>query len=234
MMTTGKTATGCKAARIIHRMRRFVAEKRASVAVEMAFILPIFASMAFLTYDAGTIYSQYNRGAKNLYSIGDIVSSQTEDLTCQRLDRIAELVYESYAIGNWARRERSGGDQFDHNGALDFRFTVRMIRADEQPDGSIKGYVEWAYKRDEGAANAGYLTTIPASLQIDDMRFVELEGDIWVAPAMNYMGIFDLDPGGGVSMKIDVDRYFPLRFVPAIDLVEKNGDRFTQKCVDDG
>ena len=48
---------------------------------------------------------------------------------------------------------------------------------------------------------------------------------------MNYLGLFELDPQRNrVHKRIDIDRYFPLRFVPAIDLVENTGDRFDDKC----
>ena len=222
-------------ARAIARMRRraarFRRDRRASIAVEMAFILPIFASMAFLTWDAGTVYTQYNRSVSNLYSLGDIISTQRHSLTCDRLDLISGLVYNSYATGNWARRQRADGDDFNRNGAPDFRFIIRMIEAERQPNGSVRGRVLWEYRRNGGNANAGNLRSIPNPLRIEGMRFIMVEGNITVRPAMNYLGLFELDPQRNrVHKRIDIDRYFPLRFVPAIDLVENTGDRFDDKC----
>jgi len=214
------------------RLSRFGQDARAAITVEMAFVLPIFASMAFLTWDAGTVYTQYNRSIRNIYSIGDIISTQRHSLTCNRLDLISELVYESYADGNWARRERGNNDHFNANGAPDFRFIIRMVEAETRPNGRIRGRVLWEYRRQGGTARAGNLRGIPASLQVDGMRFVVIEGNISLRPAMNYMGVFELDPENGrVHRKIDLDRYFPLRFVPSIDLVERSGDEFDDKCI---
>lgn len=221
------------ASRMRDRLVRFRKETRASIAVEMAFILPIFASMAFLTWDAGTVYTQYNRSVRNIYSLGDIISTQRHSLTCNRLDLISELVYESYAEGNWARRQRSGdGDDFNTNGAPDFRFIIRMIEAETRPNGSVRGRVLWEYRRHGGNARADNLRNIPNSLRIDGMRFIMVEGNIIVRPAMNYLGIFELDPANNrVHKRMDVDRYFPLRFVPSIDLVEQNNDEYDSKCI---
>ncbi len=220
-----------RAGRLRARLHRFGRDARASIAVEMAFILPIFASMAFLTWDAGTVYTQYNRSVQNIYSLGDIVSTQRHSLSCDRMDLISQLVYESYADGNWARRQRSEGDNFNLSGAPDFRFIVRMMEAETRPNGSIRGRVLWEYRRQGGTANAGNLRSIPSSLRIDGMRFVMVEGNIIVRPAMNYLGIFELDPENNrVHKRIDIDRYFPLRFVPAIDLVATGADPYDNKC----
>ncbi|WP_306120851.1 MULTISPECIES: hypothetical protein [unclassified Roseitalea] len=213
------------------RIARFRDNARAAIAVEMAFILPIFASMAFLTWDAGNVYTQYNRSVSNLYSLGDIVSTQYHSLTCDRLDLISNLVYESYAAGNWARRTRGSGDHFNENGARDFRFIIRMMKAEEQPNGKIRGRVEWEYRRNGGNAQSGNLRNIPDSLQIEDLRFVMVEGNIVVRPALNYLGIFEMDPeNGNVQRRIDIDRYFPVRYVPNVPLIEAPGDLFDSKC----
>lgn len=213
------------------RMRRFAADARASVAVEMAFVLPIFATMAFLTWDAGTVYTQYNRSTSNLYSLGDIIATRTSDLTCDRLDSIAELVYDSYAYGNWARRTGAGMD-FDRNGALDFRFRITMVRAETRPNGSVRGLIEWEYVRaGRSARDPGNYIRIPDEMQIDGMRFVIVDGFIFLAPTFNYLGIFDMDPDrGGSEGRFDLEQFFPLRFVPNIALVEEPGDRFDDKC----
>ena len=213
------------------RMRRLVGDVRGSVAVEMAFVLPIFASMAFLTWDAGTVYTQYNRSTSNLYSLGDIISTRTADLTCDRLDAIAELVYQSYAYGNWARRTGAGMD-FDADGALDFRFRLTMVRAETRPNGSIRGRIEWEYVRaGRSARDAGRLIGIPDEMRIDGMRFLIVDGFIFLAPALNYLGIFDYHPSEGrTDGRFDMQQFFPLRFVPNVALVEEPGDLFDDKC----
>ena len=217
--------------RLSARICRFVRDARASVAVEMAFVLPIFASMAFLTWDAGTVYTQYNRATSNLYSIGDIISTRTTDVTCNELDAISELVYQSYAYGNWARRTGTGMD-FDRNGALDFRFRIVMVRARTRPNGVIQGQIEWEYSRAKRRArNPGRYINIPDEMQIDGMRFVVVDGFIFLAPTFNYLGIFDMNPDKPrTDRKFDMKQFFPLRFVPNISLVEEPGDRFDDKC----
>lgn len=213
------------------QMRRFARNARASVAVEMAFVLPIFAAMAFLTWDAGTVYTQYNRAVSNLYSVGDIITTRTQDLTCNQLDAISELVYESYAHGNWARRVRAGED-FPASGALDFRFRATMMRVETRPNGRIRGRTEWEYRRHQSQArDPGRLINIPNELQIDGMRYLHLEGFFHLAPSFNYLGIFDLNPRDNRNDGLfRVDQYFPLRYVPNVDLVEETGDQFDTKC----
>lgn len=217
--------------RLSVRLCRFARDARASVAVEMAFVLPIFAAMAFLTWDAGTIYTQYNRATSNLYSLGDIISTRTNDLTCDDLDAISELVYDSYAYGNWARRTGTGMD-FDRAGALDFRFRITMVRAETRPNGRIRGQIEWEYVRaGRSAREPGVYINIPDEMQIDGMRFVIIDGFIFLAPYFNYLGIFDMNPDSGrTDGMFDMQQFFPLRFVPNITLVEEPGDRFDDKC----
>lgn len=215
----------------VSRLRRFARDARASVAVEMAYVLPIFASMAFLTWDAGTVYTQYNRSISNLYSLGDIVSTRTTDITCNQLDAISELVYDSYSYGNWARRTGTGAD-FDSDGALDFRFRISMIRAELRPNGNIRGRLEWEYVRaGRSARDAGRLLNIPEEMQIEGLRFVMIDGFIFLAPSFNYLGIFDYHASESrTDGRFDMEQYFPLRFVPNIALIEEPGDEYDDKC----
>lgn len=213
------------------RLRKFARDVRASVAVEMAFILPIFASMAFLTWDAGTVYTQYSRSTSNIYSLGDIVATRISDLTCNQLDAISELVYESYAYGNWARRSRAGAD-FGVDGAPDFKFRITMVRAETRPNGRVDGRLEWEYVRAaQSAREAGGLISIPEEMQVDGMRFVVVDGFISLEPMLNYLGIFDFDPDSNrADGQFDMQQFFPIRFVPNISLVEEPGDLFDEKC----
>ena len=214
------------------RFRSLVRETRGAVAVEMAFILPIFAALVFLTWDAGTIYTQYNRSTSNLYSVGDIITTRTEDITCDQLDALTELVYESYAHGNWARRTHEEGDDFGADGAPDFRFVVSMIRVEEQPTGDLKGVVEWEYRRQQGdVENAGEVIDIPTEMQVEGLRYLDLTGTIRVAPSINYLGVFDYQPETNETyLDVTMNSYFPLRFVPNVALVEASGDRYNDKC----
>ena len=215
----------------------FGGDAKGSIAVEMAFILPIFASMAFLTFDAGTVYTQYKRGTRHYYALGDVISSQTQNLTCSQLDKISELVYASYANGNWARRPRPSGNDFTENGALDFRFQLKMIKAELQPNGKIKGRIEWAYWRHtqdmdtSGGKKPGELTNIPAGLQIDGLEFVQVDGALFIAPALNYLGVFDYNASSSKTHKqVPIDRYFPLRFITGLGLDYSADDPLTDKC----
>ncbi len=209
----------------------FARGKRGAIAVEMAFILPIFFSFAFLTYDAGTVYTQYKRGVRHYYSLGDIISAQTQDLTCSKLDRIAELVYESYAAGNWARRPRPSGVDFNRDGALDFRFRLQMIRVVKLANGQLRGYVEWDYRRDTTLTSPGVNINVPAAMRIEGLRYVLVDGSLFIAPALNYLGVFDYHPAANQTHKsVAIDRYFPLRFVTNVGLTSTPTDPFTNKC----
>lgn len=214
------------------QVRRLVRDTRAAVAVEMAFILPIFAAIVFLTWDAGTVYTQYNRSTSNLYSIGDLITTRTEDITCDQLDAMSELVYQSYAHGNWARRQRDDDADFTDEGAPDFRFVTRMIRVELQPTGDLKGVVEWEYRRQQGnVETAGELVDVPSEMEVDGMRYLDLTGNIRVAPALNYMGVFDYQPDSGETyLEVEIDSFFPIRFVPNVALIEKPSDRYDEKC----
>ena len=230
-MTPPAPGAGRPFARAAARMRRFARDVRASVAVEMAFVLPIFASMAFLTWDAGTVYTQYNRSISNLYSLGDIISTRTADLTCDRLDAIAELVYGSYAYGNWARRTGTGV-AFGRDGALDFRFRITMVHVETRPGGEVAGRIEWEYVRAGPAArDAGQFIDIPDEMRVVGTRFIIVDGLIFLAPALNYLGIFDYHADAGrTDARFDIQQFFPLRFVPNVALVEEWGDLFDEKC----
>lgn len=219
-------------------------DSRGSITIEMALVLPLFISLTFLSWDAATIFTQVKRGTKHYYSMGDVVASQTADLTCSRLDKIAELVYDSYAAGNWARRIGSGDDQFDANGATDFRFAIKVLTvqdpAVETVTGDLKGRVRWVYFRtpeDMDTADEdkpGDLVDIPVGLRVPGQTYVHLDGRLFIAPALNYLGIFDLDKedAGVLHMQNDIGRYFPLRYTTALGLREVSGDPMTDKCSD--
>ena len=207
------------------RLRRFIRAKRASVAVEMAFVLPVFAIMTFATWDAATIYTQYSRATSNLYSIGDMITTRTQDISCGQLDRLSTLVYESYKHGNWARQRRVGnGSDFTKDGAPDFRFRVRMISvAKKNPsDANLSGKVEWAYRRMEGSV-AGSVPQasidVPEGLRTQNTRYLELIGFIRLYPMTSYGGLFPTDPAIGRAFhEVEIVTYFPLRFVPNVAL----------------
>jgi hypothetical protein len=217
---------------------------RASITVEMAFVLPLFISLGFLSWDAATIYTQIKRGTKHYYSIGDIVASQTDDMTCARLDKVSELVYTSYAAGNWARRVNAGGEDFTSDGALDFRYVIRVMTVQdpvtETVTGDLQARIRWIYFRtpedmDTGSeAKPGELVPIPSGLRVPGQTYVQINGRLWVAPAINYLGIFDFDPSNAsvTHMQVDVDRYFPLRYTTAVGLDDSMSDPMTDKCSD--
>lgn len=220
------------------KLIRFGRQERGAIAVEMAFILPIFAAMAFLTYDAGTVYTQYKRGTRHYYAMGDILSAQTQNVTCSQLDKMSELVYDSYAAGNWARRSRASGSNFTQNGALDFRFAIKVLHMTTDPaDNKIKGRIEWAYwrhGRDMDTGNEdkpGDYVEVPEGLRIAGIEVVYVDGSLFIAPSLNYLGIFDFNPGANSTHKIiEVDRYFPLRFRTGLDIDYSNNDPLSDKC----
>ena len=84
-------------ATLSQRLAEFRRNRRASITVEMAFVLPIFISIGLLSWDAATIFTQIKRGTKHYYSVGDVMASQTRDVSCAQLDKVADLVYASYA-----------------------------------------------------------------------------------------------------------------------------------------
>lgn len=212
--------------------RRFTRDTRGSVAVEMAFILPIFISMAFLSWDAGTVLTQYNRSLSNLYSLGDIVSTRTSDLTCDQLDNISDLVYESYAHGNWARRGRFE-NAFNDTGAPDFRISITMVEVIKLGNGAFRGEVEWEYVRaGRDARDPGQRFLIPDEMWVEGLRYVLVRGFIHLQPSINYLGIFDMNPGNDdrTDALFNTEHYFPLRFVPNLRLLEEPGDLYNDKC----
>ena len=222
----------------------FLENTRAAIAVEMAFVLPIFIMLGFLSWDAATIYTQIKRGTKHYYSVGDVMASQTRDMTCSRLDKVAELVYSSYAAGNWARRPRPTGNDFTRDGALDFRYVVRVVTvqdpATETVTGDLRGRVRWEYFRSpedmdtESEIKPGDLIDIPDGLRIAGQTYVQIAGRLWVAPAINYLGVFDFNPADHTvtHTQFDVVRFFPLRYVTALGLESSTADPLTDKCSD--
>ncbi|WP_193174973.1 TadE/TadG family type IV pilus assembly protein [Oricola nitratireducens] len=224
--------------------RAFRKNTRAAIAVEMAFVLPIFIMLGFLSWDAATIYTQIKRGTKHYYSVGDVMASQTRDMTCSRLDKVAELVYSSYAAGNWARRPRPTGNDFTRDGALDFRYVIRVVTvqdpATETVTGDLRGRVRWEYFRTpedmdtESEVKPGELIDIPDGLRIAGQTYVQIAGRLWVAPAINYLGVFDFNPADNTvtHTQFDVVRFFPLRYVTSLGLDSSASDPMTDKCSD--
>lgn len=216
---------------------KFSSSDRASISVEMAFILPLFAVMAFLSFDAGTVYTQYKRGSRHYYALGDVLSAQTQNVTCNQLDKISEVVYDSYAEGNWARRPRPSGNDFTKAGALDFRFALKLVKTEKQADNSIKGRIQWAYWRHWRSMNRssedkpGDLVDIPEGLQIEGLEFVHVDGSLFIAPKFNYLGVFDYHPSSNKTHKeIEIDRYFPLRFMTGLNIDFDEDDPLDKRC----
>ena len=223
---------------------RFIANRRASITVEMAFVLPLFISLGFLSWDAATVYTQIKRGTKHYYSIGDVVASQTDDMSCARMDKVSDLVYDSYATGNWARRLNDSGDNFTRDGALDFKYVIRVLTiqdpATETVTGDLQGRIRWVYFRTPedmdtpSESKPGDLISVPAGMRIPGQTFVQVNGRLWVAPAINYLGIFDFDPGNAsvTHKEFELNRYFPLRYTTHVGLDASLSDPMTEKCSD--
>lgn len=219
------------------KLIRFGGSERGTIAVEMAFILPLFASMAFLTFDAGTVYTQYKRGTRHYYALGDVLSAQNQNVTCSQLDKISELVYASYAAGNWARRPRPNGNDFNENGALDFRFAIKMLEVETRPNGRIKGRIKWAYwrhTRDMDKPNEkkpGSFVNVPNGLRTPGLALIHIDGALFIAPSLNYLGIFDYHASTTQTHKqVPVDRYFPLRFMTGLSIDYADVDELSDKC----
>jgi hypothetical protein len=228
----------------LDRLKGFRRNRKGAIAVEMAFVLPIFISLGFLSWDAATIFTQIKRGTKHYYSFGDTVAAQTDDLSCNRLDKIADLVYASYAAGNWARRPRPSGNDFTKDGALDFRFQLRVVTVQdpalETVTGPLKGRVRWVYFRtpedmdNSSEIKPGDLIDIPDGLRVAGQTYAQIDGRLWVAPAINYLGVFDFDPANSAvtHKEIDIERFFPLRYVTYVGLDETTADPLSDKCSD--
>jgi Flp pilus assembly pilin Flp len=229
--------------KIISCFQRLGRDHSGAVTIEVAVLMPIMAVLIFVTFDASTVYTQYDRATKSYYSMGDLVASQTQDLTCSRLDTMAELVYASYAAGNWARNDRASGETFTKDGAPDFRFIVRVITvqnpATETVKGALRGRVVWTYFRtyndmtSKGEAKPGDLVDIPPGLRVPGVTMVQIHGRMFLSPTFNYLGAFDSSNNNSpVKNRLDMDRYFPMRFVPNLNLIAPAGDPMTAKCSD--
>ena len=92
--------------------------------------------------------------------------------------------------------------------------------------------MEWEYRRQQGnVETAGELVNVPSEMEVDGMRYLDLTGNIRVAPALNYMGVFDYQPDSGETyLEVEIDSFFPIRFVPNVALIEKPSDRYDEKC----
>lgn len=208
---------------------RFGKNSEGVAALEFALILPLLLGMCFLVFDTTAVMTQSKRATRHYYSLGDIVSSSAGDLTCGDLDKASELVYASYRHSNWARRVRNGDDQFTDNGALDFRFILSVVEAKSQDNGNVRGEVDWVFFRTNGIIQSdkgwrpGRKFNIPDGLQVPGTKFVRVEGRVYTKPLIGYKS------DGSQKLKT-VIRYFPLRFVNDVGLVEEPGDEYTDKC----
>ncbi|MEN0002472.1 MAG: hypothetical protein AAF940_16475, partial [Pseudomonadota bacterium] len=129
---------------------------------------------------------------------------------------------------------------FDRDGALDFRFIIRSVKVELRPNGSYRGRIQWSYWRQpqdmdsENAKKPGDLISVPNGLRIDGLEYIMIDGNLFIAPAINYLGIFDYAPDNQnqVHKNMPINRYFPLRFVPSLNLVATVDDPMTEKCSD--
>ncbi|MEO0919238.1 MAG: hypothetical protein AAFX98_00915, partial [Pseudomonadota bacterium] len=62
-----------------------------------------------------------------------------------------------------------------------------------------------------GGKKPGDLLSVPNGMRIDGLEYIMVDGNLFIAPAINYLGIFDYAPNNNnqVHKQVPINRYFP-------------------------
>jgi Flp pilus assembly pilin Flp len=207
--------------------------ERGAIAVEVAMIAPILALIAFASYDLSAVTKSRDRAHAVFYTMADTLASRTDHVTCEYLDLIADLAYESFTTGNYASLNGEH-DTLPDTGARDFRFQIRGLQVQDPATDptanprNLKARVIWAFHRtynkisDEANRAPGELIWIPPEYRVAGEFYTYVQARHFTKPPLN---LYDYFPERLSRVRYDY-RLAP-RYVPMIDLV---GPEVANRC----
>jgi len=211
------------------------ANERGAIAVEVALIAPILAMIAFASYDLSAITKSRDRAQTVFYTVSDTVSSRTDHVTCDYLDMIGDLAYESYSTGNYGSRDGEKTKLSD-SGASDFRFQMRgLLVQDPATDptanpNNLKARVIWAFHRthnkiaNEAHRAPGKLVSIPPEYRVAGEFYTHVQARHFLRPPLN---LYDYFPDRFKQQRYDY--FMAPRYVPMIDLIGPEASGYCER-----
>ncbi len=205
---------------------RFLGNKRGAIAVESAFIIPIYVVVFTLAFEAVTYIKLKQRSEQVVFAMADVVTSQTSDVDCEFLDNLGKLGWEMYRHGNWGSTVPAGntGD------AGQEEVPIWVLAATIQPDAdgalnNATGAVNWHYKRANISApivSQNNTVSIPVQYYFPHEQLILVYGELRSTMPYNLFGLW----GDEVFFKSKL-KYMAPRNVKTIGL---GGTNFTPNC----
>lgn len=211
---------------------RYRKSGKGAIAVEVALIAPILATIAFFSYDIAAVTKSRDRAQFTYYSLADTITSRTTNVTCDYLDLIGDLAYESFTTGNYASRDGKQ-TELPVAGASDFKFQIRGLKVqDPAVDPSVnpnrlKAEIMWAFHRTGQTISArngrkpGKIMNIPEEYRIPGEFLLLIEGRHFVRAPLNLFGAMNS------TARINYTSFTSPRYLAEIDLV---GPEVVDRC----
>ncbi len=80
---------------------RFLGDKRGTIAVESAFIIPIYVVVFTFSFEAVAYIKLKQRSEQAVFAMADVVTSRISDVDCEFMDNLGKLGWEMFRYGNW-------------------------------------------------------------------------------------------------------------------------------------
>lgn len=210
---------------------RFNSNRTGSLAVEAALVIPIILSIGIVATDITGVVKSSNLASNAFYSFGDTISStNSEQISCRTLRRIAQLTYQAYLAGNWGNKSGIVAEEtkLPRNGSDGFKLRARMLQVQELHEphvdpSNLKAKVSWSFFRHpDRIAGTGWepnaLVDISEEYQVPGEYYLHLEGSHLQSPIIGYLGIVS-------EQWTQSDLYFSLRNVPGLDLAGRKNSK---------
>jgi hypothetical protein len=202
--------------RMLGACPHFMRDGSGSVAVETAFIVPIYITIAIFAFEAVAYVKMAERSDQAFYAIGDVISNQRGAVNCVFLDNLAQLGYDMYRYGNWSSSDKEG---LDYTNATRGELSIWMLAATIQPKATptalAKGTVNWEFRR-TGAASISLTQAVSAAVIPNEYyspgeQLLVMRAQVNSKPPLNLLGLW------GSSWSFDSgDKFMNPRHVDSI------------------
>ncbi|HSO48516.1 MAG TPA: hypothetical protein VLQ68_11360, partial [Rhizobiaceae bacterium] len=207
---------------------RFVGDKKGSIAVESAFILPIYVVVFTFSFEAVAYIKLKERSEQVIYAMADVMTSQKANVDCTFLDNLGKLGWDMFRHGNWGSTvpvTNTTNLSYDEVPIWVLATTIETKASGAEATAAATGKVDWQYNRANLTApivSQDNRVVIPYQYYAPNEQLFLVYGELKSTMPYNMFGLW----GDEVFFKSEL-KYMTPRNVDKIGL---GGSTFTANC----
>lgn len=128
----------------------FLRNANGAIAVESAFIIPIYVVVFTFSFEAVAYIKLKERSEQVIYAMADVITSQKKDVDCVFLDNLGKLGWEMFRNGNWGSTvpvTNTTNLSYNEVPIWVLATTIQTKAAGAEATAAAVGNVDWQYKR---------------------------------------------------------------------------------------